>query len=69
MDLPWNELCTFSAKIIKESKNGALLVEIEGSRVWIPKALIDDKSEVWSENEDKGDLIIPKWLAKEKELI
>ena len=36
---------------------------------WIPKALIDDDSEVYDAQEHaKGTLVIPLWLAMEKDL-
>lgn len=69
MDLPWEKLCRFShSRALKESKGGALLVEVEGSEVWIPSKLIDDKSEVWRKG-DEGDLVISRWFAEIKELV
>ena len=49
----------------------ALLCEIEGEEFWIPKAHIDDDSEitVHSEDGDEGELIIPLWFAEEQGLI
>jgi hypothetical protein len=68
MDLSWDKLCTFSnSKGIKISKGGALLVEVDGDEVWIPCAMIDDKSEVWKEG-DEGDLVIPIFFAEKKGL-
>jgi hypothetical protein len=55
------------AEAIKETAM-ALLCEIDGKQVWIPKSQIDDDSEVWEEGQS-GELIINEWLAKEKGLI
>ncbi len=46
----------------------ALLCQIDGEEVWIPKSVIDDESDVREEG-DTGVLIIPEYIAKEKRLI
>jgi len=51
-----------------ERLDGALLCDIDGEEVWIPKAAIDEDSEVY-ENDTEGVLIIPEKLAYEKGLI
>lgn len=40
----------------------------EGDMAWIPKSLVDDKSEIWREG-DEGELAIPIGIAEEKELV
>lgn len=67
MDLPEDKLFRLDARILKETKNGGLLVDCDGEEVWIPKSLVDDKSEVWAEG-DEGELVIPLTLAEEKGL-
>ena len=57
IDLPEDKLYRVEAYGLKESKGGALLVDVEGQEVWIPQALIDEK------------LVIPIFLAEEKELV
>ncbi len=58
----------------KESKEGirdegGLLVEFDnGDVTWIPKSQIHGNSEVYEFGTD-GTLIIPEWLAIEKELV
>jgi hypothetical protein len=39
-----------------------------GAEFWIPKSLISDDSEVYKLGTD-GKLVIPEWLAIEKELV
>jgi hypothetical protein len=45
----------------------AILCVIDGEQVWIPTSQIDANSEVWKYGDD-GALVIPRWLAEEKEL-
>ena len=45
----------------------ALLCDVDGEEVWIPKSQIQDDSEV-TEKGDMGILAIPAWLADEKGL-
>lgn len=47
--------------------SAAVLVDVDGIEVWIPKSLIDEDSEVYKADTD-GELIIPEWLATEKGL-
>jgi hypothetical protein len=49
-------------------KEKALLVEVEGEQIWIPKSQIHDDSEVYKADTE-GTLVIPEWLAKEKGLV
>jgi len=52
---------------LRETKM-ALLCEIDGKRVWIPKSQIHEDSEVYKMGTE-GELVIPQWLAEEKELV
>lgn len=55
-----------------EMNSGAILIHAwvrrELKEIWIPKQFIDDRSEVYK-RDTKGTLVIPHWLAKDKELI
>jgi uncharacterized SAM-dependent methyltransferase len=43
----------------------ALLVQLEsGEEMWIPKSVIHDDSEVYSEKANEGDLIVKTWWAE-----
>jgi hypothetical protein len=52
---------------VKRETEKALLCEIDGEEVWIPKGQIDDDSEVY-EMGTEGTLIISKWIAEQKGL-
>ena len=52
---------------IKESRL-AIYVEYDGETYWIPKSQIHDDSEVYT-NDQEGTLVIPEWLAIEKEMV
>jgi len=56
-----------NAKALRETEK-ALLVEIEGEEVWLPKSQIDDDSEVYKEDTE-GTLVIPLWLAEKHGLV
>lgn len=53
---------------VLKATDKALLCEIDGEQVWIPKGQIDDDSEVFQEGQD-GQLVISEWIAKEKGLV
>lgn len=61
------ESVEFEAKCIRETEF-ALLVEIDGEEVWMPKSQIQDESEV-TEPGDEGALVVTEWIAREKNLI
>lgn len=46
----------------------SIIVDYCGEEVVIPKSQIDEDSEVQGEG-DEGTLIIPRWLAREREMI
>lgn len=52
---------------VKHETDKALLVDIEGEEVWIPKSVIDDDSEVYKSGTE-GTLIIPEWFSKKNGL-
>lgn len=56
---------------VLEERDLALKIQFEhdGPRVrWFPKSQITDDSEVWKQG-DEGDLVVTKWIAREKGLI
>ncbi len=52
---------------VKETEK-AILIYHDGMEAWIPKSQIHEDSEVYAEGHS-GDLVIPKWLAKQKGLV
>lgn len=50
---------------VARETDAALLVNVEGEEIWIPKSQIDDDSEVYKKDTE-GTLVIPRWLAEEK---
>ena len=53
---------------VAHETDNALLVIIDGEKLWIPKSHIDDDSEVYKKDTE-GTLVISEWIAKEKGLI
>lgn len=53
--------------VVTKETGMAILIEVQGKEAWIPKSQIDEDSEVKEEG-DSGILIIPLWLADDKEL-
>ena len=54
--------------LVTEEREKSLLVLYEGEEVLIPKSQISDASEVQG-NGDKGVLIIPRWLARDRQMV
>lgn len=54
---------TEDSRVIKDTGK-ALLVDIDGDEVWIPKSVIHDDSEVYKEDTE-GELIVKLWWARE----
>lgn len=53
--------------ICKRETDAALLCEIKGEDLWIPKSQISDDSEVF-EDGGQGTLIVSEWIALQKGL-
>ena len=52
------------AKVLRATDK-ALLVSLDGEEeVWVPKSVIHDDSEVYSEKADEGDIVVLAWWAK-----
>ena len=62
-----SDLARFEARAIRDSGKALLCVIEEDVEAWIPKSQIDDDSDVREEG-DEGTLVIPLWLAEEKDL-
>jgi hypothetical protein len=58
----------FEDVTVKVAREKALLCEVDGKTVWIPISQIQDDSEVYKADTE-GKLVIPRWLAEEKELV
>lgn len=61
-----DDLNTFDAEFVAHSED-AILVDIEGDEVWLPKSVVGDFDDA-----DPGDTItieIPEWLAEDRGLI
>jgi hypothetical protein len=58
----------FEGCIVTKETPLALRVLVGDENVWIPKSQILEGSEL-AEDEDRGTLIIPRWLAEEKGLV
>jgi len=63
-----HEMVEFEDVTVVRETDAAILCDIDGDEVWIPKSQIHDDSEVY-EMSTSGTLIIPEWLAVEKELV
>jgi CMP-2-keto-3-deoxyoctulosonic acid synthetase len=55
-------------EVLRETDK-AILVNIEGEETWIPKSVILDQSEVYSEKNGNGTLIVKYWWAEKEGLI
>jgi len=53
---------------VEAETDKAIMFSVNGVPIWIPKSQIDESSEVQGKG-DIGALIIPEWLAWEKELL
>lgn len=62
-----DEPVTLSDVTVEHETDQALLCEIHGEKVWIPKSQITDDSEVY-EAGTEGDLVITHWIAEKKGL-
>lgn len=53
---------------VKKATEKALLVEVDGEEVWLPRSqIVEDESEALEEG-DTGTLAITQWIAREKGL-
>jgi len=59
---------TIPGALVTRETDKALLVEVEGEQLWIPKSQVHDDSDVYQDG-DHGDLVISRWIAEQKELV
>lgn len=45
----------------------AILVDIDGTRYWVPQSQVDNDSEVYKKG-DVGDLVVSRWYAEKEGL-
>lgn len=53
---------------VKRTTPSALLVEVDGRKVWVPRSQLLEENDV-SEEGEEGLLVIPEWLAIERGLV
>jgi hypothetical protein len=73
LQMPTGQAEVYVDFVIKETSKGelnegALLCEVGGKQVWVPKAAIHDDSDVYKDGQS-GILLIPEKLAIKKELV
>jgi len=62
------ECVEFENVVCTASTAQAILVLVEGRKVWIPQSQIHDDSEVYGVDH-RGTLIVSEWIAIEKRLV
>jgi hypothetical protein len=50
----------------KETKAALLVITDNGEKVWVPKSLIGEESEVYAAG-DTGNMTVTRWFAEQKE--
>lgn len=60
---------SFDGVDVLHETEAALLCEIDGQQVWIPKSQIDDDSEVYNAATSGGTLVVSQWIAEQKGLV
>lgn len=58
------EKVEFQVITLRES-DLAVLFDIEGEEVWVPKSLMED----WPDEDDEGEIEIPEWFAIKEGLV
>jgi len=62
-----SEPCSLGKGACIRETEAAILVEIDGKQHWIPKSVLSDDSEVFSE-EDEGEIFVKQWWAEKNSL-
>lgn len=58
----------FPGTVVERETDRAIYVRlVEGEKLWVPKSIIDDDSEVWR-GEQEGELVLPEWWVEKMEL-
>ena len=64
-----DEVVSFEHVKCIKATDAALLCEIDGEEVWIPKSQVDDDSEVFDDEDNaEGRLVVTEWIAIQKGL-
>jgi hypothetical protein len=64
-----DDVARFDVETVEAESEKAILVEIEGEKVWVPKSQISDDSEVYSKASGGGELVVTRWWAEKKGLV
>jgi hypothetical protein len=64
-----DDTVTFDVATVEAESDRAILVAIEGEKVWVPKSQIDEDSEVYSKKSGGGALIVTRWWAEKAGLV
>jgi adenosyl cobinamide kinase/adenosyl cobinamide phosphate guanylyltransferase len=59
---------TLNVEMVLRETDKALLVLVDTLEVWVPKSIIDDDSECYSQKSGPGSLIVPEWFAEREGL-
>jgi hypothetical protein len=63
-----SETITIAVEEVLHETAKALLVRVDEVEVWVPKSLIGEDSECYSQKSGPGDMIVPEWWARENGL-
>jgi hypothetical protein len=55
--------------VVLRETDKAVLVEVEGEQVWIPKSQIDPDSEITCKDDGPGTMLVSRWIAELKGLV
>lgn len=61
-----NEVVVEDSHVLRESEKAVLCDVSEVGEQWIPKSQITTNSEVWKPGQERGDLAVTKWFARER---
>lgn len=59
----------FEVEDVEAESDKAILVDIDGVKLWVPKSQIDEESEVYSKKSGGGLLVVSRWWAEQKGLV
>lgn len=59
------EIIEIEGEVIIETDLAIMINAEGGDEIWLPKSQLED----WPDVGDEGEILLPRWLAEEKELI
>lgn len=59
-----NHKVEFFVVTLRQSAN-AVLLDIEGEEVWVPKSIMEE----WPDVDDEGEIELPEWFAIQEGLV